>query len=102
MGNDELVIGSVCAGQGHRPSCGVVVARVSFGKPNVLEWVSSGYWAAALHPEYDPRDIWLVGGDEAGPFKRLVSYVWGKLRIGPKERRIPKPPPKEKKKKGSK
>ena len=67
-----------------------------------VEWVSSGYWAAALHPEYDPRDIWLVGGDETGPFKRLVSYVWGKLRIGPKVRRIPKPPPKEKKKKGSK
>ncbi len=41
-----------------------------------------------------------MGGDELGPFKRLISYVWGgKLRIGPKERRIPKAPAGEKKKK---
>jgi sulfatase modifying factor 1 len=96
-GNDELVIGSVCAGMGQRPGCGVMIARMSLGRPHVLEWVSSGYWAATLHPEYDPRDVWLVGGDELGPFKRLISYVWGKLRIGPKERRIPKASEQEKK-----
>lgn len=98
-GNDELVIGSVCAGMGQKPGCGVIIARMSLGRPHVLDWVSSGYWAASLHAEYDPRDIWLVGGDELGPFKRLVSYVWGKLRVGPKERRVPKKPEPEKKKK---
>ena len=41
----------------------------------------------------------MVGGDETGLYKQLISYVWGKLRIGPKERRLPKPPPKPKKKK---
>ncbi len=98
-GNDELTVASVCAGMGQKPACGVLIARVTLGKPHALEWVSSGYWIPTLHPEFDPRDVWLLGGDEIGPFKQLVSYVWGKLRVGPKERRVPKAPPPKKKKK---
>jgi hypothetical protein len=41
----------------------------------------------------------MVGGDELGLYKQLVSYVWGKLRIGPKERRVPKASGARKKKK---
>ena len=96
VGNDELVAASVCAGLGQRPACGILVARQTLGKINVLEWVPSGFWAATLHAEFDPRDVWMVGGDETGLYKQLISYVWGKLRVGPKERRLPKPPPKKK------
>ena len=46
----------------------------------------------------DPRDLWLFGGDQLGQFKRLVAYVYGKVSVGPKERRMPKPPKKKKKK----
>jgi sulfatase modifying factor 1 len=87
-GNDELVAISVCAGSGRRASCGVLFARVLLGKPNPLAWAQGGTWSPLLDAENDPRDLWLLGGDDPGAFRRRVSYVWGKLNVGPRERRI--------------
>jgi formylglycine-generating enzyme required for sulfatase activity len=87
-GNDELVILSVCAGTGRRALCGVLVARVVLGKPNALVWAEGGTWQPMLHAENDPREIWLLGGDDPGAFRRRISYLWGNVRVGPRERRI--------------
>jgi formylglycine-generating enzyme required for sulfatase activity len=87
-GNDELVVLSVCAGSGRRALCGVLVARVVLGKPNALVWADGGTWQPLLHAENDPRDIWLLGGDDPGAFRRRISYLWGTVRVGPRERRI--------------
>jgi hypothetical protein len=87
-GNDELVAVSFCAGSGRRASCGVLFARVLLGKPSPLAWAHGGTWSPMLDAENDPRDLWLLGGDDPGAFRRRVSYVWGKLTVGARERRI--------------
>lgn len=101
IGNDELVVVGGCVRSVQPLRCGVIVGRQSFDSMSSLAWVSSGHWFPSLHPEKDPRDLWLLGGDEVGRYKRLVAYNWGEIRIGPKERRLPKitkPKPKPKKK----
>jgi hypothetical protein len=37
------------------------------------------------------EDVWLLGIDQQGRFKRLVRYQAGSIVVFPKERRIPKP-----------
>jgi hypothetical protein len=59
--------------------------------PQVLAWISSGHWVPAIHTDRDPRDLWVFGGDELGGFRRLLAYVWGRVSVGAKERRLPKP-----------
>jgi hypothetical protein len=90
-GNDELVLMSVCAGSGRRSACGVVIARVLLGKPTALAWAEAGSWQPMLRAENDPRDVWLLGGDDPGTFRRRISYVWGRVGVGPRERRIAEP-----------
>jgi formylglycine-generating enzyme len=100
IGNEELVVMGGCSGIAQRPACGLVVARVVLDRPKILAWASSGHWSPSLHTDVDARDLWLFGGDDLGSFRRLVGYVWGRVNVGPKERRIPKlPKSKDKKKK---
>jgi sulfatase modifying factor 1 len=87
-GNDELTILSLCAGMGRRALCGVLIARVVLGKPSALVWAEGGTWQPMLHAENDPRDVWLLGGDDPGAFRRRISYVWGHVNVGARERRI--------------
>lgn len=87
-GNDELTLLSLCAGAGRRALCGVLIARVVLGKPNALVWAEGGTWQPMLHAENDPRDVWLLGGDDPGAFRRRISYLWGRVSVGPRERRI--------------
>jgi formylglycine-generating enzyme required for sulfatase activity len=99
IGNEELYVIGGCAGLGIEPSCGIAISRIHLDRPTLVGWASSGHWAPTLHGDTDPRDLWLFGGDDLGQFKRLVAYVWGKLSVGPKERRMPKPKKKTTKKK---
>jgi sulfatase modifying factor 1 len=91
VGNDELLLTSFCAGSGRRAACGVLVSRVTLGNPRTLTWAAGGTWEPVLHAEYDPRDLWLSTGDDPGAFRRLISYVWGNVSVGPRERRVPAP-----------
>jgi sulfatase-modifying factor enzyme 1 len=86
-GNDELTILSVCAGTGRRALCGLLVTRVVLGKPTVLAWADGGTWQPMLRAENDPRDLWLLGGDDPGAFRRRLSYQWGRVSVGKRERR---------------
>ena len=86
-----------CAGLGKRPACGVVVARVVLDRARVLAWSSSGHWVPIVQVDVDPRDLWLFGGDDQGRFRRAVSYAWGRVNVGEKQRRMPKPRKKNKK-----
>jgi hypothetical protein len=97
-GNEELWVAAVCSGIGTRPSCGVLVARDDLGKSNTVAWGSSGLYIASLHQEQDPRDVWLLGGDEVGRFKRLIAYAWGRVTMHPEDRRVGKPEEKKSKK----
>ena len=64
-----------------------------------MAWGSSGLYIASLHQEQDPRDLWLLGGDEVGRFKRLIAYSWGRVTMHPEDRHVGKPDDKKKKKK---
>jgi sulfatase modifying factor 1 len=97
IGNEELAVLGGCSGLGVKPNCGIVVVRPTLTKPQVVAWVSSGHWAPVLHIDNDPRDIWILGGDELGTFRRVIGYVWGSVSVGTKERNVPKPSKKKKK-----
>lgn len=91
IGNEELTVLGGCAGIGREPACGVLVVRVHLDRPRALAWASSGHWVPMVHVDVDPRDLWLFGGDPLGSFRCLVSYVWGRVGVGPRERRFPRP-----------
>ncbi len=94
-GNDELVIGEcVCRGwgRGRGGGGGVDCADVAQGGRMCWSGCRRGIRRRlCIRSTIHGMCGWWAG-DELGPFKRLISYVWGKLRIGPKERRIPKSP----------
>lgn len=88
--NEDLHVARICAGLGKQPSCGLLFVRLGVGVPDVLGWAESGFWPGSLHVEQNPREVWLLGGDDPGPFKRWIGYSWGKITIGPIERHVGK------------
>lgn len=102
VGNEELILASVCSGLGVRPSCGILVARDNLGATSFVAWAPSGYMQATIHMEWDPRDVWLMGADEQGRYKRLIAYAWGRVTVHGEDRRVGTPEPEKKKRKGSK
>jgi hypothetical protein len=89
--NEELHVARVCAGLGKQPSCWLLFTRLGLGAPEVLGAASSGFVPGSLHMEQNPRELWILGGDDPGPFKRHVTYAWGKIGVGPLERHVAKP-----------
>jgi formylglycine-generating enzyme required for sulfatase activity len=103
IANEELYVARVCAGLGKQPACGMLFARMGLGAPERLGFASTGFIPGTLHIERDagellstqpggfqPR-IWVLGGDDPGPFKRKVVYQYGKIHIGEIERHVGKP-----------
>lgn len=97
IGNEELIVLGGCSGIARDPHCGVVIVRMLLDRPTVVAWVPSGTLFPAVQVEGDARDLWVYGGDAASRFRRQVAYLWGRLSVGPEERRLPKPPKKRKK-----
>jgi formylglycine-generating enzyme len=87
IGNEELTATRLCSGLGQRPGCGVLVSRVTLGRPNVLLWASSNHWSPNLEIDRDPHDLWMIGGDELGNVQRLIEYRSGTLKLGSEEHR---------------
>ena len=89
LGNEEMWIGGGCArpGQKERARCGIVIARIKFDAAVSLAWVASEYWQPQIAEADTPREIFLLGGDRNGAFRRRVSYAWGKIDVGEKQRK---------------
>jgi hypothetical protein len=87
IGNEELYATRVCAGLGQRPACGVAVTRAVLGRPTLVVWASSRHWLPSLETDRDPRDLWMIGGDETGTFQRLIQYRYGTVSVAPEEHR---------------
>ena len=85
LGNERLNAISICA---RRQSCGVLIGRDTPGAPVVLGFAGTGYFPSRLYVDVAPEDVWVVGNDGGGSFRRLIHYNWGALTIGPKERRL--------------
>ena len=98
IANEELHVARICAGFGKQPSCGLLFVRLGLAAPDLLGWAESGTVPGALHIEQNPRELWILAGDDPGPFKRWVGYAWGQISIGPIERHVDKPRHTKKKK----
>jgi formylglycine-generating enzyme len=90
VANEELHVARICAGLGKQPSCYLLFTRLGLGAPDVLGVASSGIVPGSLHMEHDAGELWILGGDDPGPFKRRVVYTWGKVTIFPLERHVGK------------
>jgi hypothetical protein len=88
IGNVEFVVVGGCAGFSPSRRCGVVVARLSEGSPELMAWVWSGHWPPELRVRDDPRRLWVYGGDRESNFRQPVLFEWGKVRVGDMERRV--------------
>ena len=60
-----------------------MIVRRTLGRLDVLEWVSSGQFIPTLKLKYDPRVLWVFGGDTRAHFKKAVTFEWGKVSVGP-------------------
>jgi formylglycine-generating enzyme len=101
IGNEELNATRVCSGLGRRPACGVAITRNLLGQPKLLAWASSRHWLPSVETDRDPRDLWMIGGDETGTYQRLIQYRFGTVVVTGEEHRLRERTKKKKKKKGS-
>ena len=96
IGNEELYVTRVCSGLGQRPACGVEITRNVLGRPGLLVWASSRHWLPSVETDRDPRDLWMIGGDETGTYQRLIQYRFGSVVVGAEEHRVREPLTKKK------
>ena len=88
IGNEELLVSGGCAGADRLRRCGVVVARQSIGKLEVMAWADSGVFIPTVRVHGSPRDIWVYGGDAKSHYRRRVIYAWGRIKLGRVERNV--------------
>lgn len=99
LGNERLDVLVVCARRARPPSCGVLVGRDTPGFPTVLGYADTGYATSKLYVDVSPDDVWLLGTDNLGRYRRLVHYDWGVVTVSPKYRNVAPPDTKHAKKK---
>ena len=95
LGNEELLVAGGCAHpdgehRGRRSEkrvCGVVIARMKLDAAQPLAWVPSDWWQPTLSESDLARELYLHGGDVNGAFRRKVTYAWGRVTLGEKERK---------------
>jgi hypothetical protein len=95
LGNEELLVAGGCAHpdgehRGRRSEkrvCGVVVARMKLESAQPLAWVPSDWWQPTLSESDLARELYLHGGDVNGAFRRKITYAWGRVTLGEKERK---------------
>lgn len=88
LGNEELVLGGGCAKGRTQARCGVIVARMRSDAPLSMGFVPSERWQPTIGEADSPRELFVYGGDDAGAFRRKLSYEWGKIGVGDKARKI--------------
>lgn len=86
LGNEEFVLGGGCV-SGSRSRCGVVVVRPSESGLSPVSFVSTERWQPTIGETDTSRELFVYGGDDAGAFRKRLSYDWGRIRIGELERK---------------
>ncbi len=87
LGNEELWIAGGCAHPLGHAMCGVVVARMRFDAPVALTFVSTEWWEPTVGETDTAREVFVYGGDKNGAFRKKLSYEWGRLVTGDKQRK---------------
>jgi hypothetical protein len=88
LGNERLTALSVCARKARPQVCGILIGRDTPGAPMVLGFAGTGYFPSKLYVDVAPEDVWVLGNDASGAFRRLIQYNWGSVTVGPKQRRL--------------
>ncbi len=91
ISNEQLLAFTACTDGPLPHRCGLLVGRDPPGQPTALGWAASGYVPSSLHMDEHAENLWLLGLDAQGRFKRLVRYQAGLVLVGSKERRVPAP-----------
>lgn len=94
FGNEELWVGGGCSGtvktkggKKRRAGCGIMIGREGGDAPMSLGFVPTDRWQPTLSLAGSPREVFLYGGDQHGPFRRKITYDWGKITLGEKARK---------------
>lgn len=94
FGNEEIWIGGGCSetikskrGKRRRAGCGILIGREGGDAPMSLGFVDTERFQPTLSLAASPREIYLYGGDERGPFRRKLTYDYGKVTLGDKARK---------------
>lgn len=79
LGNVPLLVATACDG-GRR--CGALVAELA-PAPQLLGWFPVGIFPpGARVSKWDPKKLWITGGDRKGMFRQALHYEWGRVRAG--------------------
>ena len=93
LGNTALVVASGCVGQPPSHRCGVQVAELAPGPPQLVGWFWVGLYPLALRvSKWDARKLWVTGGDRKSFFRSPLTYEFGRVQLGELVRKIPKEP----------
>ncbi|MCC6645810.1 MAG: SUMF1/EgtB/PvdO family nonheme iron enzyme [Polyangiaceae bacterium] len=103
VGNEELVLQSGCAHPrpGGHAACGVAIGRQGAAALAPVGFASSSWWLPTLHQEGPTSELWVIGGDELGAFRRRVRYASGRVVIGDPEYKSAEGRKKKKRKKAT-
>lgn len=91
--NEELLLVAACGRGRPHAACGLVVGRVAPGSLEVLGFAATGRVVPMLHRPGPRELIWVVGGDQQGATKRLLSYRFGEIHLSEMSRGMPKKAP---------
>lgn len=88
VGNEEIVLASVCSRLAARPVCGLAIARDKFEQSTFVAWAPTGALQTTVYADNDARELWISGGDEHGRYRRLVAYAWGRIQVHESVQRV--------------
>ncbi|NUO49293.1 MAG: formylglycine-generating enzyme family protein [Polyangiaceae bacterium] len=87
-GNEQLFLGGGCSKTKAEKTCGVVVARdTAEGTLAPLAFVATDEWQPTLSESERAESVFIHGGDRNGAFRKRVTYEWGRIGIGEKQRK---------------
>ena len=88
IGNEELVILAGCTETARKRRCGAVIARMVLDESDLMAFSDSGRYLPTVKTDVDPRHLWVYGGDDRSHFRRLMSYLWGRVGTGEVDRNL--------------
>jgi hypothetical protein len=91
LANEDLLAGGGCAGTDRNRRCGVLLVRRTLGRYDRLGWAPSGHFVPSLKVKFNPRVLFVYGGDRLSHYRRPVTFEWGRVAIGQEERNKDRP-----------
>jgi formylglycine-generating enzyme len=86
LANEDLLAAAGCAGSDRNRRCGALLLRRTLGRYDYLGWAPSGHFLPTMKVKFDPRVLFVYGGDRLGRYRRAVSFEWGKVAISQEQR----------------